>query len=129
MTEKVILVSAPDDILEDACRILTVDLTAQQNEIISQCLLSKSSIPKTVIYTWNSIDENTWIFDKILKSDLIIFNAESENQTLVGYLAARRNAFYFGHLKTLSIINKSAIYDVQQCSELLERTFDTYGKT
>jgi hypothetical protein len=129
MTDKVLLVSPPDDVFEDAIRILLIDLSKDQNDIVSQALLSNEKTPNTVVYSWANLEDTHWLFDKSLKSELIIFNADSENQTLVGYFAGKRNSHYFGHLKNLHIINKSAIYDVAQCSELLERTFDTYGKT
>lgn len=129
MSDRVLLVSPPDDVFEDALRILLIDLTKDQSDLFSQSLLSKKNIPNTVIYSWSLTDDSNWLFDKSLKSNLVIFNADSENQTLVGYFAGKRNSCYFGNLKTLHIINKSAIYDVHQCGELLERTFETYGKT
>jgi hypothetical protein len=127
--DKILLISSPDDVLEEALRILLIDLDKNQSDIVSQCLLSINDLPYTIVYVWKNLEDTSWLFDKSLKSDLIIFNADSENQTLVGYLAAKRNSWYFGQLKTLHIVNKSAIYDVTQCSELLERTLITYGKT
>jgi hypothetical protein len=127
--DKILLISSPDDVLEEALRILLIDLDKNQSDIVSQCLLSINDLPHTIVYVWKNLEDTSWLFDKSLKSDLIIFNADSENQTLVGYLAAKRNSWYFGQLKTLYTINKSAIYDVTQCSELLERTLITYGKT
>jgi len=127
--DKILLISSPDDVLEEALRILLIDLDKNQSDIVSQCLLSTNDLPHTIVYVWKNLEDTSWLFDKSLKSDLIIFNADSENQTLVGYLAAKRNSWYFGQLKTLYTINKSAIYDVTQCSELLERTLITYGKT
>lgn len=129
MSDRVLLVSPPDDVFEDALRILLVDLNKEQSDLFSQSLLSKENLPSIVIYSWSTSEDINWLFDKSLKSNIIIFNADSENQTLVGYFAAKRNSYYFGNLKTLHIINKSAIYDVHQCGELLERTFETYGKT
>lgn len=129
MSDRVLLVSPPDDVFEDALRILLVDLNKEQSDLFSQSLLSKENLPSIVIYSWSTSEDINWLFDKSLKSNIIIFNADSENQTLAGYFAAKRNSYYFGNLKTLHIINKSAIYDVHQCGELLERTFETYGKT
>lgn len=129
MSDRVLLVSPPDDVFEDALRILLVDLNKEQSDLFSQSLLAKENLPNTVVYSWSILEDINWLFDKSLKSDIIVFNANSENQTLVGYFAGRKNSYYFGNLKSLQIINKSAIYDVYQCSELLERTFDNYGKT
>jgi len=129
MTDKVLLVSNPDDILEDGARILLVDLNSDQSDIVSQSLLNSNSDIQSIVYTWFNGDSLEWLFDKALKSDIIIFNAESENQTLVGYFAGKSNSYYFGNLKSLYIIKKTAIYDVGQCSELLNRNFEKYGKT
>lgn len=128
-SEKILLVSAPDDVLEDAIRILVVDLDKHQSNIFSQALLTHNQPVKSIIYNWVCGEDINWLFDKCLKSDVIVFNADSINQTLVGYLAGRRNSYYFGTLKTLQVVNKSAIYDMHQCCEILERNFETYGKT
>ena len=67
-------------------------------------------------------DSTNWMLDKKHKSDLIIFNAESTNNTVVGYMAAQKNSYYFGTLRDLSGVNKSAVYDVSSIKEILERT-------
>jgi hypothetical protein len=129
MTDKVLLVSPPDDVLEDGVRILLVDLTADQLDIVSQSLLNITTTAQTIVYTWTNGEDLVWLFDKSIKSTVIIFNADSENQLLSGYFSAKSNSYYFGNLKCLQIIKKTAIYAVHQCNELLERTFEKYGKT
>jgi hypothetical protein len=129
MTDKVLLVSPPDDVLEDGVRILLVDLTSDQLDIVSQSLLNITTTAQTIVYTWTNGEDLVWLFDKSIKSTVIIFNADSENQLLSGYFSAKSNSYYFGNLKCLQIIKKTAIYDVHQCNELLERTFEKYGKT
>ena len=62
-----------------------------------------------------------------MKSNFIIFNAESENQTLVGYLAAQKNSHYFGELKTLQKVNGSCIMDSYQLSDLLDKEISNHG--
>lgn len=121
MNEKVIAVTPPDDILEDADRILLVDLTESQTQMISQALGKLEEFSTIVLYMWKTGDDNDWCLDKKLKSNLIIFNADSENQTTVGYLAAQRNSFYFGILKNISNANTNAIYDIEQLITILER--------
>jgi hypothetical protein len=58
----------------------------------------------------------------------VLFNAEIENQTLAGYLASKSNAYYFGTLRSLNVVNTSVIHDLNQCKNILERTFKKYGK-
>jgi len=66
--------------------------------------------------------------DKIQKSQIIIFNADSINQTLIGYVAGKMNSYYFGTLKSLNQVNNSVIYDVDHCKTILTNIFDRYGK-
>jgi hypothetical protein len=128
MNDSITLVSYPDDILEESLRILLVDLASDQSEIISNSLLTLNDHPRIVIYNWIDGEDLPWLFDKTLKSDIIIFNADSRNQTLVGYFAAKASSYYFGNLKSLAIVKKTAIYDVRQCCDLLESVFKKYGK-
>ena len=121
MNEQVIAVTSPDDVLQDADRILLVDLTESQMQLISQSLGKIEEFSTILLYMWKTGDSNDWMLDKKLKSDLIIFNADSDNQTVIGYLAAQRNSYYFGTLKNIATANKNAIYDVEQLISLLER--------
>lgn len=117
MNNKITLVTPPDDILLDGKRILLVDLSQDQSKIVSDSL---TAIDKSVIvYIWKSGDDLDWLFDKKHKQDLLIFNAESQNELVVGYLAAQKNSYYFGILKSLQSVNKSAIYNTAQCSDIL----------
>lgn len=125
MSNKVILVTAPDDILVDGLRILLVNLTNEQTQIISDALTSIPSLPTIVLYVWNT-NENDWLFDKKQKSNLIIFNAESENEIIIGYMAAQRNSAYFGNLKNLSNINPQGIYNIDDCKNLLLSAIEKY---
>lgn len=129
MTDKIVLVSAPDDVAYEGVRLLFVDLDDQQSEIMSQSLLSLNNIPRVIAYTWKHGEDVDWVIDKSRKSDLIVFNAESYDQTLIGYFAGKLNAYYFGTLRSLSKVNSSVIFDVGQCSELFINTFDKYEQT
>jgi hypothetical protein len=128
MTNQITLVSAPDDVLHDAVRLLLVDLTQEQTQAISEALMSIEDIPATVIYVWSSQDSASWLIDKKLKSQLIVFNADSEKSEIVGYLAAQSNSCYFGFLKDLSILNKRAIYSAEDLKEIIDRQFKKYEK-
>jgi hypothetical protein len=129
MTDKILLVSPPDDVILDGVRLLSVDLNLEQSEILSTSLLSLNNIPQTIIYVWKYPEDINWLLDKSRKSDIIIFNAESEDQSLVGYFAGKPNSWYFGHLRSLKDVNRSVIYDVSQCSDILTLTFEKHGKT
>jgi hypothetical protein len=125
MTNKVILVTEPDDILQDGLRILLVNLTNEQTQIISDALTSFTSLPTIILYVWNT-SETSWLFDKKPKSNLIIFNAESANEIIIGYMAAQKNSAYFGNLKDLSSINPQGIYNIDDCKNLLLNAIEKY---
>jgi hypothetical protein len=109
MTDKVILVTPPDDILIDGIRILLVDLNSEQTQLISDALNRLTGDTTIISYMWNSKDNIDWLLDKKLKSQLIIFNADSENEIIVGYMAAQKNSHYFGILRSLTAANNCAI--------------------
>ena len=121
MSDKILVVTPPDDILLQGIRITHVDLTEEQEFFISSSLLNLNQTDTIINYVWKVGDPADWLMDKLLKSDLIIFNADSNNQTLVGWLAAQRNSYYFGNLKDLHIANNRAIYSINDISSLLEK--------
>jgi predicted DNA binding protein len=127
MSDKVLLVTAPDDVLVDGVRILLVDLVPEQQQIVSNALAQLATIPNVVLYIWNSSDDASWLLDKKSKSDTIIFNANSENDVIIGYMAAQSNSHYFGTLKILSLVNNSTIYNIEQVSTILENVIKQYG--
>jgi hypothetical protein len=127
MSDKVLLVTAPDDVLIDGVRILLVDLVPEQQQIVSNALAQLATIPNVVLYIWNSLDDASWLLDKKSKSDTIIFNANSENDVIIGYIAAQSNSHYFGTLKILSVVNNSTIYNIEQVSTILENVIKQYG--
>ena len=119
MSDHVVIVTSPDDFLPDSFRFLIFDLTENQTQIISQSLLRLNKVGNIVVYSARSADPIDWISDKKLKSDFVIFNAESLDDVMVGYFGAQRNSYYFGTLKKLNKINKSAIYSVEDVVKLL----------
>lgn len=128
MTDRITVVTPPDDIQQDGIRVLLVDLNSDQMQIVSTGLMTSETGLNVITYIWKSSDSVDWLFDKKLKSDLIIFNAESKNDLLVGYIAAQKNSHYFGTLKTLNKINNSAIYDVEQILSYLNNIARNYEK-
>jgi hypothetical protein len=125
MTNKVILVTEPDDVNYDALRILLVNLTTDQTQLLSEALSKIDHMPVTVLYIWTNGDTN-WLFDKKHKSNQIIFNAEHQNQIITGYMAAQQDSAYFGTLKDLDKVNIKAIYNIDDCIKLLETVIGNY---
>lgn len=128
MSDRIIMVTAPDDSLVQGFRILLFDLTLDQYSTFSKALLDLQSVPSVIVYNANFSSPVSWIIDKLLKSDFIIFNAESDNQQLVGYLCSKKESYYFGILRDLSLVNNCVLFDVPQLKEILERQFETHGK-
>jgi hypothetical protein len=119
MTNKIILVTIPDDVIELGRRISVVDLDGTQSNEVSEAL-KMLDLPDTIIvYKWNIGDSIDWLIDKIYKSDAVIFNASSQNQTLIGFLAGQKNSAYFNNLQSLNNVNKTALYDRDQCLTFL----------
>lgn len=125
MSEKVIIVTAPDDVVYDGFRILLVDLEPSHTLAMSQLLNQVQFSTNAIFYMWKTGDDVEWLLDKKHKADYIVFNADSENDIVIGYLAAQKNAYYFGNLKTLSKANNRAIYNIDQVLDLLERIINT----
>lgn len=119
MSDQVVIVTAPDDFIQDSFRILLVDLDESQTQLVSAALLQLNHIGKLVVYKFSSGDSIAWLLDKKNKSNLIIFNADSKNEQLVGYMCAQRKSCYFGTLKSLHLANKSAIYSVDDVVNLI----------
>jgi len=126
MTGKVLVVTPPDDVVLDGFRLLLVDLDADQTKTVSDCLLKISSVTPVITYLWGANDNVDWLLDKKIKSDLIIFNANSQNELIVGYIAAQKNSHYFGTLKTLAMANAKAIYASEDCESLLKLHIDNH---
>lgn len=124
--DNILVVTPPDDIHTDGFRLLLVDLTPDQSQIVSDSLLQLKSLPSVVVYSWKSDDLDEWLLQKKKKSDLIIFNAESSKHLLIGYLSAQINTYYFGTLRTLSTVNNRVLLNTDQCIELLDSYIATY---
>ena len=126
MSNQITLVSAPDDVLHQAMRILLVDLSKDQTQAVSDALMSFENVPTIVAYVWTAADSAEWLLDKKLKSQVVFFNADSENQEIVGHLAGLSNSCYFGTLKSLASLNKRAIYSTEDFKGILSTQIDKY---
>ena len=125
---KITLVTFPDDVLHDGVRILIFDLTPAHTQLISGVLYNMKEIQNTVIYVSNGQDDTQWALDKKQKCSIILYNAESQNQTMVGYLTAQSNSYYFGELKTLSSVNNNKIISKEQIEMIMEDQYKKYAK-
>ena len=125
---KITLVTFPDDVLHDGIRILIFDLTPAHTQLISGVLYNMKEIQNTVIYVSNGQDDTQWVLDKKQKCSIILYNAESQNQTMVGYLTAQSNSYYFGELKTLSSVNNNKIISREQIEMIMEDQYKKYAK-
>ena len=125
MSDKILVVTAPDDTILDGVRILHVNLSEEQRQIVSNAMLS-SEVSYTIInYVWNSNDPVGWLLDKKSKCNFILFNADSALDLIVGYIAAHPQSYYFGTLRDLHLVNDRAIYNTDDVVSLLEKN----GKT
>lgn len=125
MIDKIVLVTEPDDIVVDGFRILLVDLTNEQSQIISDAINKLNFTSNVIIYVAN-ISSVEWLIDKKHKSKIIIFNADSTNELLTGYLAAQPNAYYIGNLKIFGKVNKRVIYSVDEVVDIINKTIGHY---
>ena len=121
MTDKILVITTPDDASLDGIRILAVNLTQEQGQIVSNALLQFDNFSVNILnYVWKIGDSVAWLLDKKIKSDVIIFNADAEDNTITGYLSAQSKSYYFGTLKDLHLANDRAIYSTEDVLTLLE---------
>jgi len=132
MTDKILVVTAPDDSLIDGIRVLLVELSNDQSLVVSNALLTADTKYSIITYAWKIGDSIEWLLDKKSKSDIIIFNADAAAngaiELIIGYIAAQPNSYYFGNLKSLVLANDSAIYTADHILSLLERAKNYYDK-
>lgn len=128
MTDRILVVTPPDDTLLQGIRITHVALTEEQTSMVSTSLM-KSETPHSIInYVWNIGNSVEWLFDKILKSDLVIFDAENESiKMLIGWVASKPNSYYFGTLRDLHLVNNRVIYSIDDILILLEKLSKKHG--
>jgi len=131
MTDRVLLITPPDNILISGIRITLVHLDEQQSQIISESLLSANLKNDVITFVWKMGDPVSWLLDKIAKSDLVIFNPESKvdpgREIIIGWTAAQPQSYYFGNLRDLSLANDRVIYNKEDILKLLEKADNKNG--
>ncbi len=125
MTDKILVVTPPDDILLQGIRILHVHLNEEQSSIVSNALM-QTEMPHNIInYVWKMGNRVDWLLDKSSKCDLILFNAGGPTDpgldVILGWIAAQYQSYYFGILKDLHMVNDRAIYSSADVLILLEK--------
>lgn len=120
MNKKITLVTSPDDVIFDAKRILTYDLTNDQSLLVSYALSKIDLEDQTVVYVANGKDNSAWTLDKKQKSSIIVVNAEANDQTMVGYLMAQNNSYYIGKLRSLAPLQKTELKTVDELIKIME---------
>ena len=125
MTDKILIVTDPDDTLLQGIRIMHVELTQEQSSTVSTALLN-CTLPHTIInYVWKMGNPVSYLLDKVPKSDIVIFNADVQNngaiELLIGWTAAQHNSYYFGTLRDLHKANNRAVYNAEDILTLLEK--------
>lgn len=126
MNEKILIVTPPSDIIEDHISILTVGLNNEQTVFVSECLKSVEQDDLTV-YLWQENDSRDWLFDKIKKSDLIVLNAEMNDQTLVGYIVANKKTLYLGNLLSIDFLHQKILNNKQTFLQVIDQLKGIYG--
>ena len=120
MKNKITIITPPDDVLQDGVRILCYGLEKEQTLLISSIIYNLEECKPSIIYVSNGQNDSEWVLDKKQKCSIIIFNAESQDQTMVGYLSAQTNSYYFGELRSLSSANNNKINEKQQLTKIME---------
>ena len=127
MNNKIVLVTAPDDLLTDGVRLCLVNLNQDQLNMLTQVLSSLQTSVPVIAYIWNPKDPYDWFLDKKVKSDVILFNTQTHTQTLNGYLSAHTNCYYFGTLREVTHLYSKEITSTEQLSAIVSRAVDEFS--
>lgn len=128
MIDKVTIVTPPDDVFNIGFRILTVDLSIEQLNEVSKALKNLDANCNLIVYVYKAEQNINWLLDKVYKSNCIIFNADSNNQTLVGFLASQHRSSYFGDLRDIKEVNKSVVFSHKDCEDIFNYYLGLYGQ-
>jgi len=131
MSDRILIVTPPDDTLLDGIRILHVELDEQQTQIVSDALMQTNTDHTIINYVWKMGDPIAWLLDKQTKCDFILFNAGVQNnggvEMVIGYIAAQHKSYYFGTLRDLHLANNRAIYNTDDVLNLMEKATNKNG--
>lgn len=122
VTAKILVITPPDDTVLQGLRITHVNLTNEQTAIVSQAILKNNLSHNVINYVWHIENPISWLLQMKSKSNLIIFNADSDTESdmITGYLAADPRSYYFGTLRDLHVANDRVILNSDEILNLLE---------
>ena len=122
VTAKILVITPPDDTVLQGLRITHVNLTNEQTAIVSQAILKNNLSHNVINYVWHIGNPISWLLQMKSKSNLIIFNADSDTESdmITGYLAADPRSYYFGTLRDLHVANDRVILNSDEILNLLE---------
>ena len=122
VTAKILVITPPDETVLQGLRITHVNLTNEQTAIVSQAILKNNLSHNVINYVWHIENPISWLLQMKSKSNLIIFNADSDTESdmITGYLAADPRSYYFGTLRDLHVANDRVILNSDEILNLLE---------
>jgi hypothetical protein len=122
VTAKILVITPPDDTVLQGLRITHVNLTNEQTAVVSQAILKNNLSHNVINYVWHIGNPISWLLQMKSKSNLIIFNADSDTESdmITGYLAADPRSYYFGTLRDLHVANDRVILNSDEILNLLE---------
>jgi len=130
MTDRILVITPPDDSLLDSIRITHVQLNLDQGSVVSAALLKVESAHTVVNYVWKMGDRVDWLLEKVAKSHLVFFNADTDSngaiELILGWIAAQPQSYYFGTLRDLHHANDRVIYTVDDVVNLLGKIADRH---
>ena len=131
MSDRILVITPPDDTLLQGIRIMHVGLNEEQSSVVSTALL-QTTLPHTIInYVWNMGNPVDWLLDKIIKSDIVIFdaggNSDPGKDVIIGWTAAQPQSYYFGSLRDLHLANDRVLYSSEDVLNLIEKISTKYN--
>lgn len=124
MSNKIVLVTSPDDLLTDGVRLCLVNLNQDQLNLLTQVLSTMQPSVSVIAYIWNPKDPYEWFIDKKIKSDVILFNALAHTHIMNGYLSAHTNCYYFGTLREVTHLYNKEVTSAEQLQSIIQRAID-----
>jgi hypothetical protein len=122
VTNKILVITPPDDTVLQGLRLTHVNLTNEQTAVVSQAILKNKLSHNVINYVWHTGNPVSWLLQMKSKSNLIIFNADSglDSDMINGYIAADSRSYYFGTLRDLHVANDRVIINSDDILNLLE---------
>jgi hypothetical protein len=124
VSSKIFVITDPDDVEYDALRIVAVDLAPEQSYSLSEVLKTIQTNRDINLYVYSNLDDVAWLIDKSNKADYIFANPQSDDQQIVGYIASKRQSYFFGDTKITKALNKRSVLSHEHITEILRKELD-----